>query len=577
VANEPAVLHSVRISRDVWARLARAVAVLVKSEVGGRAIALFAAMFVLLLVVNGMNVVNSYVGRDFMTSIESHDPKGFFKYAMLYAGVFAASTLTTVLARFAEERLDLLWRRFLTNLSMQSYLGDRIYYRLQGDDQVTNPDQRISEDIRFFSTTALSFVVLLTNGALTAIAFSGVLWAISPLLFATAYGYAIVGTLVTFVLARPLVDLNYAQADREADLRSDLIHLRENADPIALLGREERLRTRMSRRLESLVANTKRVIAVNRNVGFFTTGYQYAVQLIPIVIVAPLYFRNQVEFGVITQSAMAFSQLVGAISILITQFQSISSFAAVLSRLSGMAEAMDQLRAEPVSELVIREDESRLAFEGVQLVDTEKQPLVKDLGVQIAQGTQRVSVIGNAGARFALFRASAGLWPGASGTLMRPPGEKVLFVTERPYLPPGTLREVLLRNFEQHDVGEEEMTAALRELGVDGVLERTGGFDVEQNWSELFSLGEQQLVAVARLLLAPPLFAFLDRPSSALDDDQRKLVLRVLAERSISALVFEDCEPCDPCDAVLDLKDDATWEYRRHENDNDSPSNDRGN
>jgi vitamin B12/bleomycin/antimicrobial peptide transport system ATP-binding/permease protein len=554
--------HSVRINRDTWVRLGRAVTTLLRSEVGGRATALFVTMFLLLLAVNGMNVVNSYVGRDFMTSIESHDPKGFVKYAILYAIVFGVSTLTTVLARFAEERLDLLWRRWLTNLSMQSYLGDRIYYRLQGATDVTNPDQRISEDIRFFSTTALSFVVLLTNGALTAIAFSGVLWAISPVLFGVAYVYSIAGTLITWMLARSLVNLNYAQSDREADLRSDLIHLRENADPIALLGREERLRTRMLRRLEALVANTKRVIAVNRNVGFFTTGYQYAVQLIPILIVAPLYFRGQVEFGVITQSAMAFSQLVGAISILITQFQSISSFAAVLSRLSGMAERMDQLRKEPVSELVIREDESKIAFEGLQLVDADKQPLVKDLGVEIAHGTRRVSVIGNAAARFALFRASAGLWPGASGTLLRPPGEKVLFVTERPYLPPGTLREILLRNFVQDTLGEDEMTAALRELGVDGVLERTGGFDTEQNWSEFFALGEQQLVAVARLLLAAPLFAFLDRPSSAFDEEQRQLVLRVLENRKITALVFEDCEPCDPCDAVLDLKDDATWEWR---------------
>src|SRR5262245_55709388 len=124
-------------------------------------------MLLLLLAVNGMNVVNSYVGRDFMTSIESRNWSGFVRFALLYAGVFALSTLTIVLARFAEQRLDLMWRRRLTQVMMLRYFGDRIYYRLQVSGDVTNPDQRIAEDIRSFATTSFSFVVLLTNAALT--------------------------------------------------------------------------------------------------------------------------------------------------------------------------------------------------------------------------------------------------------------------------------------------------------------------------------------------------------------------------------------------------------------------------
>jgi len=557
---------SVRINRDTWVRLGRAVSALLRSEVGGRATALFGGMFALLLGINGMNVVNSYVGRDFMTAVEARDARGFLRYAAAYAFVFAASTVIQVFARFAEQRLDLLWRRWLTNLSVQSYLFDHVYYRLHASGDVTNPDQRIAEDIRFFSTTALSFVVLLTDGALTTIAFSGVLWAISPLLFVVAIGYATAGSLVTFLLARPLVDLNYAQSDREADFRSDLIHLRDNADSVALLGREERLRTRIIRRLDKLVDNTKRVIAVNRNVGFFTTGYSYAIQLIPIVIVAPLYFEQRVEFGVITQSAMAFSQLVGAISIVITQFQSISSFAAVLGRLTGLSEGIERLRADPLSKLEIREDGNRLSYQGVRIVDAERKRLVDNLTLEVAHGTRRVSVTGNVAAREALFRASAGLWPGAEGVLVRPPGEKMLFVTERPYLPPGTLREILVREWAHEKIGDDAMRTVLGELGIDGMLERTGGFDTEHNWTELLSLGEQQLVAVARLLLAAPLFAFLDRPSSALDEQQRDLVMRVLADHEITALVFEDCRPGhESCDAILDLADDASWTYHPQE------------
>jgi len=313
------------------------------------------------------------------------------------------------------------------------------------------------------------------------------------------------------------------------------------------------VRTRIIRRLDKLVDNTKRVIAVNRNVAFFTTGYSYAIQLIPIVVVAPLYFEHRVEFGVITQAAMAFSQLVGAISIVINQFQTISSFAAVLSRLTGLR-------------MQIREDGNRLGYEGLRIVDAEGRMLLNDLTLEVAHGTVRISVTGNPTARAALFRASAGLWPGAEGVLVRPPGEKVLFVTERPYLPPGTLREILVREWAQDGIGEGTMRKALRELGIEALLERSGGFDTEQSWSELFSLGEQQLVAIARVLLAAPLFAFLDRPSSAFDERERDLVMRVLADHEITALVFEDVRPGhEACDAVLDIADDATWTYHPHE------------
>ncbi len=551
-----------RITRLTWVRLWGAIGVLLKSEVGKRATALFVTMLVLLLGMNGLNVVNSYVARDFMTSVEQRDGAGFLRFALLWGGVFAASTLTQVLARFAEARLDLLWRRWLTRLMVHSYLGDRIYFRLAASGEVTNPDQRIAEDIRSFSTTALSFVVLLSNGAVTAIAFSGVLWSISPMLFVAAIAYAAVGSGITFLLARPLVSLNYVQSDREANFRSDLIHLRENAEAVALHRREERLRTRMLRRLDALVANTRSVIAVNRNVGFFTTAYNFAIQVIPILIVAPLYFRNQIEFGVITQSAMAFAQLVGAISILITQFQSISSFAAVLGRLSGLSEGVEKLNAESLSKVAVEEDGDRLAWEGLQLPAHDGTALVRDLSAEVPAGARVVHVLGNAAARAALYRATGDLWPGAEGRIVRPDLENLLFVTERPYLPPGTLREVLVKNWDQESIGDAAMQEALAAFGIESVLERAGGFDAEQNWADLLSLGEQQLVAVARVVLAAPRFALLDRVSSSLDPEQRARVLRELAEKDIAVLLFEECAPDEASDAVLELGEDGAWTWK---------------
>jgi putative ATP-binding cassette transporter len=227
-----------------------------------------------------------------MTAIQSRDQSAFRRQAVLYVGVFALSTIVAVFYRFCEERLALLWREWLTGRLVRIYLEGRTYQRMNAAGTLPNPDQRIADDVRVFTTTTLSLLLLLLSGTITIFAFSGVLWSISKLLFAVAVGYAVVGSLATILLGRTLVGLNYAQADKEANFRSQLTHLRENADPIALLHREGRLTARLLGQLDALIANLKRVIRVNRNLGFFTTGYSYLIQVIPALIVAPLFIRG---------------------------------------------------------------------------------------------------------------------------------------------------------------------------------------------------------------------------------------------------------------------------------------------
>ena len=105
------------------------------------------------------------------------------------------------------------------------------------------------------------------------------------------------------------------------------------------------------------MGNFRRIIAVNRNLSFFTTGYNWMIQIIPALFVAPLFISGEVEFGVITQSAMAFTMLLGAFSLIITQFQSISSFTAVVARLSSLGEAVEKLASAAAPAIEIREEE----------------------------------------------------------------------------------------------------------------------------------------------------------------------------------------------------------------------------
>jgi vitamin B12/bleomycin/antimicrobial peptide transport system ATP-binding/permease protein len=338
--------QNVTVSRQTLRRLYGAVSNFLRSSVAGHARLLLVALLILMLGINGMNVANSYVGRYFMSAIESRDSAAFVRFAWIYLAVFASSTLTGVLFRFAEERLGLLWREWLTRRITGTYIDRRLYLRLGNEEALSNPDQRITEDIRQLTTTTLSFVLMIINGTLTVISFSGVLWVISPKLFIIAVLYALIGSGFAIWLGRPLVRLNYQQADFEANFRTELIHTREEGEAIAASGSDAAVRERLNIHIDRLVSNLRRIISVNRNLSFFTSGYGYLIQLIPVLIVAPMFIQGKVEFGVIGQSAMAFATLLGAFSLVITQFQAISSYASVMARLGEFVEHAERCEKE---------------------------------------------------------------------------------------------------------------------------------------------------------------------------------------------------------------------------------------
>ena len=323
-------------------RFVRTIGIFAQSENGWKAKLIFAALVLLLLAANALNVANSFVGRNFMTAIADRNMSGFVSQAFLYVGVFAALTIVAVISRFGEERLGLLWRETMTRGIVRRYLADGNYQQLNAANGIANPDQRISEDVRAFTVTTLSFTLMALNSAFTIFAFSDVLWTISPTLFGVAALYAAGGSLFTIVLGRPLIRLNYDQLDKEAGFRSALIDVGNNAEAIADAKEEETQKALLLTRLDDLVGNFRRITSVNRNVGFFITGYNWMIQIIPALIIAPAFIEGKIEFGVITQSAMAFSTLVAAFSLIVTQFQSLSSFAAVVARLSALAEAVGQ-------------------------------------------------------------------------------------------------------------------------------------------------------------------------------------------------------------------------------------------
>jgi putative ATP-binding cassette transporter len=532
------------------------------SEVRWRAAGLLTLLLTFILCLTGLNVVASFMGGNFTTAVEQRQSGQAVTFALLWAGVFVTLTVVAVFKAFTEDRLRLWWRQWLTRHLFERYLAARAYYRMKARADVDNPDQRITEDVRTFTEQTLAILLIVTSSTVTLLSFAGILWSITPWLLLAAVLYTVFGSLTTFFLGRRLVKYDVQQYRKEADLRFDLIQVRAHAEQVALLGGEPEEGGRLRRRLAAVVENMKKIIALSRNISFFTTGYDYLTLLIPLLIVAPLYIQGEVEFGKMFQAQVAFGFVMGAFSIIVKEFQRISTIGAVIERLGSFCEVLEEeTAAAGKSPVEVVEDEARVAFEGLTLVTPrEGRLLVKDLSVQVPAG-QRLLVLGPSGTgRTSLLRAAAGLWTAGQGRVALPPRRDVLFLPQQPYLRAGTLREQLLYGTRRAGVPDEEVRAVLSQVGFGKVLERVGGLDAERDWAGALSLGEQQQVAFSRLLLARPRFAFLDEATSALGPEAARRLYEALAATPISYVsVATDAGLADYHDRVLELGANGAW------------------
>jgi putative ATP-binding cassette transporter len=534
-----------------------------KSREGRWGIALFALLIVLVFIVKGLDIRNSYVYGDLITSATERQADQVCRLALIYAGVFAVSAVVAAFLRFTEESLGLRWRGWLTRHLTDRYLAQRAYHRIKTTGELDNPDQRITEDVKTFTTNTLSIVLIFINATVALGGFAGVLWGITPWLLVGAVGYAGFGTFMIVLLGRRLVGLDVQQFKKEADLRYELIRVREHADPVALLRGEERENQRVRRRLVKVLENFGIIIGVNRNLGFFTAWYEYMTQLIPVLITVPLYIRGEIEFGQVLQAQVGFNFVLNAFSLIVKEFQRITTFAAGVERLGAFYEATEDAPAPAKSPVEIALDDGRIAYERLTLATPDDgRVLVENLSLNVPAG-KRLLIVGPDGSgRTSLMRATAGLWKEGQGRIVRPLLEQIMFLSQQPYLTLGSLRDQLLYTAPVGTtISDERLLAVLKAVQLEAIVERVGGLDVEQrDWTQVLSLGEQQCLAIARLLLANPTFAFLDEATSALEAGRVRHLYELLARTSTTYIsIGTDQGLLEYHDTVLHLRGDGTW------------------
>ena len=515
---------------------------------------LLAAIVALTLGIVYMSVLLNEFSRDFYNAIQEKNYDDFHALLLYFCFLAAGLITLSVYKLYLTQMLEMRWRSWLTTTYLNEWLERQVYYRLELSSRGTdNPDQRIAEDARLFTSATLSLSLGLLSAVVTLGSFVAILWSVSGALDFTVAGipvsipgymvwvailYAVAGSVITHYVGRPLIGLNFQQERFEADFRFNLVRLRENAEGVALYRGEASERRGLLDRFEHLRANWWELMRYTKRLTIATSGYSQVAIVFPILVAAPRYFSGAIQLGGLMQISSAFGQVQGSLSWFVDSYGNIANWKASVDRLLTFHKALEETHAEAEHPSGIRIEDSAGGNIGSDSLDIRLPNgtgLLANAAFNLVPG-ERVLLTGPSGSgKSTLFRSIAGIWPYGSGTIRMPANDKALFLPQKPYIPIGTLREAVCYPASPGSFADAVILKILEDVRLAAFAPR---LDESRNWSIAMSLGEQQRLAVARALLHRPAWLFLDEATASLDESLEAHLYSLIAERLPGTMIM---------------------------------------
>ncbi|MFN6465739.1 MAG: ABC transporter ATP-binding protein/permease [Nostoc sp. DedVER02] len=529
-----------------------------------RAWGMLILLILLIIALVGVAAFNTFISNYLVNVIiEEKDITKFTQTLSIYGVSLIFVTFLVGFSKFVRKKIALDWYKWLNNRTLSKYLSKRAYYRINFKSDVDNPDQRIAQEIEPVTSNALSFSATFLEKVLEMTAFLIIVWSISQQIAIVMLVYTIIGNLIAIYLTQELNKINQEELELKAEYNYSLTHVRNHAESIAFFQGENQESNIIQRRFNNLLKNIERKINWERGKEIFNRGYQAIIQIFPFLVLGPLYINGEIDFGQVGQASLATGLFANAMADLISEFGTSGRFSSYVERLSEFSDALKEVTKQPenVSTIKIIE-ENHLAFENVTLqTPNYEQVIVEDLSLSVQPG-EGLLIVGPSGrGKSSLLRAIAGLWNAGTGRLVRPPLKEVLFLPQRPYIILGTLREQLLYPNTSRQMTDAELKEVLQQVNLQNLLDRVDGFDTEVPWENILSIGEQQRLAFARLLVTHPSFTILDEATSALDlKNEGRLYQQLQSTKTTFISVGHRESLFDYHQWVLELAQDSSWQ-----------------
>jgi vitamin B12/bleomycin/antimicrobial peptide transport system ATP-binding/permease protein len=491
----------------------------------------------------GLSVWGNYWHRALFDALEQHSVRGVVVQVAIFALIFVISIAVTGAHLIVKRWLQIDWRAWLTEQLVGSWMENAHHYRLLfSSGNHDNPDQRISEDIRIATDSAIALVHSLVYCLMTLGLFIDILWSVSGAivlpgtdvqvpgyLVPLAFLYAVLGSILGWMFGRPLERSTNALQTAEATFRFGLSRDRENAEAIALMRGEPSERAGSAARFGGIVHEWNRQSLAYMGLVSFGTGYGMLLPVFPILIAAPQYISGVMSLGVLMQAAQAFQRLTSSLSWPVDNIGEIARCRASADRVLSLYEDIQKLDADAQAPgapriALTRSESARLVIEDLCIAEPSGRILIEHFSVDIRRG-ERVLIAGDPAVTGSLFKVIGGLWPWGSGRVSLPGDGGMMFIAQRPFLPEGTLRETLC----YPQPPDAFIASAIRHaLECVGLIRLVPRMDERDNWEQVLPQRAQQQLAFARVLLQRPAWVFMEEATDAFDPKGERLILEML-------------------------------------------------